>query len=148
MRTFVHLLLFVSGIAMAVGVFGPLVGTVEARDVRFADVREGFAAGSTLDQVGDQSAALPTSLAVVLWCVAVAILLAGVIGSYGLGWLGVFGGLAALGVLSWRLNDRFGDRLSADYGDLFSGAWGLYLFGGGLVIALLALLVPRERRAL
>lgn len=146
MRAFVHLLLFACAIAMAVGAFGPLIGTVEARDVRFADLRAGFAPGSTLDQIGEQSAPVPASLTIVLLGAAAVLLVAALIGSYGLAWLGVLGGLAALSVLTWRLNERFDDQLRADYRHLFTGAWGLYLFGGGLAIALLALLPTRERR--
>ncbi|NNH69595.1 hypothetical protein HLB23_06895 [Nocardia uniformis] len=144
MRGFVHLLLFACAIAMAVGAFGPLVGTIEARDVRFTDLREGFGAHS-LEQIGAQSAAVQASLAVVLLGVAVIVLVAALTGSRGLGWLGVLIGLAAIAVVAWRLNERFDEQLRADYRDLLSGTWGLYLFAGGLLLALVALLVPRER---
>ncbi|QLY33197.1 hypothetical protein [Nocardia huaxiensis] len=147
MRTFVHLLLFACAIGMAVGVFGPLVGSVDARDVRFSDLREGFDTGLSLGQVGGQSASIVMSLAVLLLGVAGVILIAALTGARAIGWLGVLGGLALFGVLIWRLDERFGDQLRDDYRDLLTGAWGLYLFGGGLVLALLLLLVPRERQA-
>ncbi|MFI9505318.1 hypothetical protein [Nocardia sp. NPDC052566] len=145
MRTFVHLLLFACAIAIGVGAFGPLVGAVGARDVGFADLRNGFASGSSLEQVGDHSAAFFTSLTIGLLGVALVVLLAALFGARSVGWLGVLVGLAGLGVLAWRLDQRFDDQLRADYRHLLSGTWGLYLVGGGLVLALLLLLVPRER---
>jgi hypothetical protein len=145
MRTFVHFLLLICAIAVAVGAFGPLIGPVGARNIRFDDLREGFASGRSLDQIGAQSVSLQTSLAVVVFGVAVAVLLAALFGSRILGWLGVVVGLAALGVLTWRLDEQFDHQLRSDYRDLLTGSWGLYLLGGGLVIALVSLLVPRER---
>lgn len=147
MRTFVHLLLFACAIAVGVGAFGPLVGTVDARNVGFVDLRDGFGSGLSLGQVGGEELSFPTTLIMVLLGVAVVILLAALIGSRALGWVGVLVGLAALGVLAWRLDDRFDQQLRDGWRDLVSGAWGLYLVGGGLVISLLLLLVPRERRA-
>ncbi|WP_067823681.1 hypothetical protein [Nocardia inohanensis] len=147
MRTFVHLLLFACAIAVGVGAFGPLVGTVDARNVGFEDVRDGFGAGVSLAQVGGEEPSFPTTLIMVVLGVAVVILLAALIGSRGLGWVGVVAGLAALGVLAWRLDERFDQELRDGWRDLVSGAWGLYLVGGGLVISLLLLLIPRERRA-
>ncbi|MGV9838129.1 hypothetical protein ACWDUL_28555 [Nocardia niigatensis] len=146
MRTFVHLLLFAAAIAVAVGVFGPLVSTVDARNVQFSDLREGFASGRTLDQIGAQSGSFVTSLAIGLLGVAAVLLLAALVGSRTLGWLAVLVGLAGLGVLTWRLDQNFDHELRTDYRHLLSGAWGLYLVGGGLVLSLLLLLVPRERR--
>ncbi|MFI7670346.1 hypothetical protein [Nocardia sp. NPDC049526] len=146
MRTFVHLLLLVCAIAVAVGAFGPLIGTIGARDVRFQDLREGFGSGLTLDQIGAQSVSFQTSLTVVIVGVAVAVLIAALFGSRMIGWLGVVVGLVALGVLTWRLDEQFDHQLRSDYRDLLTGSWGLYLVGGGLVIALLSLLVPRERQ--
>ncbi|WP_306364093.1 hypothetical protein [Nocardia sp. CC227C] len=146
MRTSVHLLLFVVAIAMGVGAFGPLISTVQARDVRFEDLREGFAPGVTLEQLGEQNAALWSSLAIVLLGAAAAVMLAALTGSRGVAWLGILAGLAGLAALTWRLNERFDDQLRDSARDLFSGTWGLYLFGGGLLIALLAALAPRERR--
>ncbi|GAB0105816.1 hypothetical protein JMUB6875_47980 [Nocardia sp. JMUB6875] len=146
MRTFVHLLLFAAAIAVAVGVFGPLVGTVDARNVQFADLRDGFASGRTLDQIGAHSGAFYSSLAIGLLGVAAVVLLAALFGSRIVGWLGVIVGLAGLGVLTWRLDDRFDHELRSDWRHLLSGTWGLYLVGGGLLLSLLLLLIPRERR--
>ncbi|WP_067665100.1 hypothetical protein [Nocardia miyunensis] len=146
MRTFVHLLLLLCAIAVAVGTFGPLIGTVEARHVQLTELRDGFPAGRSLDQIQAQSVSLQTSLAIVLLGVAAVILLATLFGSRLLGWLSVLVGLAALGVLAWRLDSSLGDQIRNDYHHLFSGTWGLYAVGGGLIVALLCLLVPRERR--
>ncbi|MBF6174925.1 hypothetical protein [Nocardia blacklockiae] len=145
MRTFVHLVLFACAIALAVAAFGPLVGSVDARDVRLVDLRDGFPADRSLAQLGGQSAALQTSAALVILVIAAVVLLAALFGSRALGWLGVLAGLVTIGVLTWRLYQRYEDPLRDDYRHLLSGAWGLYLLGGGLLIALLALLVPRER---
>ncbi|WP_405137039.1 hypothetical protein [Nocardia sp. NBC_01388] len=145
MRTFVHLLLFACAIAIAVGTFGPLLGTVEARHVRLSDLRNGFGSGQTIDQAGNQSVSLVVSLAIVLLGVALVVLLAALFGSRVLGWLGVLAGLASLGVLTWRLDEQFDHELRTDYRTLLSGSWGLYLVGGGLVLAVLCLLAPRER---
>lgn len=145
MRTFVHLLLFACAIAIAVGSFGPLLTAVKPQHVPLDDLRNGFGSGLTLDQVGNQSVSLWTSLAVVLLGVALVVLVAALVGSRALGWIGVLVGLAGLGVLTWRLDQKFDDQLRHDYRDLISGSWGLYLVGGGLVIALLCLLIPRER---
>ncbi|MEC3916169.1 hypothetical protein [Nocardia sp. CDC160] len=146
MRTFVHLLLFAAAIAMAAGVFGPLVGSVDARNVQFDDLRNGFASGRTLDQIGSHSGSFVTSLAIGLLGVAAVVLLAALFGSRILGWVGVLVGLAGLGLLAWRLDDRFDHELRNDWRHLFSGTWGLYLVGGALVLSLLLLLIPRERR--
>lgn len=145
MRTFVHLVLFVCAIAVGVGAFGPLIGTVGARDVGFGDLRNGFAGGRSLEQIGDQAVGFTTSLLIGLLGVALLVLLAALFGSRLLGWLGVLIGLGGLGVLAWRLDDQFDQRLRDDYRDLISGSWGLYLVGGALLIALLMLLIPRER---
>ncbi|NNH71288.1 hypothetical protein HLB23_15700 [Nocardia uniformis] len=145
MRKSARLLLFASAIVMAVGAFRPLVGTIEARDVRFTDLREGFAAEDTLAQIGEQSAAITSSLALVLLGAAAAVLVAALTGWRGLASLGVLAGLAGLAALAWRLNERFGDQFSSDYRDLFSDTWGLYLFGGGLAVSALTVLGRRER---
>lgn len=146
MRTFVHLLLFAAAIAVAAGVFGPLIGTVDARNVQFTDLRDGFAQGPTLDQIGAHSGSFFTSLAIGLLGAAAVVLVAALTGSRSVGWLGVLAGLAGLGVLTWRLDQRFDHELRTDYRHLLSGTWGLYLVGGGLLLSLLLLLVPRERR--
>ncbi len=141
----VHLVLFACGVAMAAGAFGPFIGIVEVRHIRLTDIRDGFATGIPLDALQAQAPQLRESYTVVLLVVALVMLLAGLFGSRALGWLGVLAGLAALVVPAWRLNERFGDLLRDDYRHLLSGTWGLYLFGGGLVVAILALLVPGER---
>ncbi|RDI67851.1 hypothetical protein [Nocardia pseudobrasiliensis] len=145
MRTFVHLVLFACAIVMAVGAFGPLVGSLEARHVRLADLRDGVATDRTLDQLAGQSVSFQISLAVVLLGIAAVVLLAALFGSRLLGWLGVLAAIAALAVLAWRLDERFDHQLRTDYRHLLTGTWGLYLFGGATVVALLAVLVPRER---
>ncbi len=145
MRTFVHLVLFACAIVMAVGAFGPLVGSLGARHVRLADLRDGLATDRTLDQLAGQSVSFQISLAVVLLGIAAVVLLAALVGSRLLAWLGVLAAIAALAVLTWRLDERFDHQLRTDYRHLLTGTWGLYLFGGATVVALLAVLVPRER---
>jgi hypothetical protein len=145
MRTFVHLVLFVCAIAMAVGAFGPFVGTVEARHVRLVDLRNGLATGRSLDQIGGQSVSVQASLTLALLIIAAVMLVAALTGFRPAGALAVLAGLAALGLLAWRLDQRFDHQLRTDYQHLLTGTWGLYLFGGGVVVAALALLVPRER---
>lgn len=145
MRTYVHLLLFAAAIAIAAGAFGPFVGTVGGRDVRFDDFRQGFESGRSLDQIGAQTVSFFSSLTLILLAVALVMLLAALFGSRVLGWLSVLVGVAALGVFAWRLFERFDDQLRDDYRHLLTGAWGLYLVGGALVVAFLSLLVPRER---
>ncbi|WP_067541868.1 hypothetical protein [Nocardia crassostreae] len=145
MRTFVHLAQFASAIAMAVGAFGPLVGAVEGRNIAFEDLRDGFPAVQTLEQVDEQSGSFATSLTLVLLIVAAVVLLAALFGSRALGWLAVLAGVVVLGVLAWRLDESFG--LFDNYRDVLGDPWGLYAFGGELIVALLALLIPRERTA-
>lgn len=145
MRTVVHVVLFACGVAMAVGAFGPFIGIVEVRHIRLVDIRDGFATGIPLDALQAQAPQLRESYTVVLLIVALVMLLSGLFGSRTLGWLGVVAGLAALVVPAWRFNERFGDLLRDDYRHLLSGTWGLYLFGGGVIVAIVALLVPGER---
>jgi hypothetical protein len=61
--------------------------------------------------------------------------------------VGVIGGIGTLAVFGWRLNDRVGDYLRDNSDTVFTDRWGLYLAGGGLIVALVALLVPKERPA-
>ncbi|MFJ4651804.1 hypothetical protein ACIP5Y_11090 [Nocardia sp. NPDC088792] len=148
MRTFVHLLLLICAIVVAVGTFGPLVGTVDARNVQWDDLRNGFAPGQTLDQIHGHSVAFQNSLALGLVCVAAAILISALTGFRPIGGLGVLAGLIGLGILAWRLDDRFDSQLRNDTAHLLgNNTWGLWLVGGGLLVALLCLLTPRERRA-
>jgi small-conductance mechanosensitive channel len=145
MRAVVHLVLFACGVVMAVGAFGPFVGVVQARHIRLVDIRDGFATGIPLDGVQAQAAQLRASYTVVLLLVALVMLLAGLFGSRVLGWLAVLAGIAAIAVPAWRLDQRFDRQLRDDYQHLLTGTWGLYLFGGAVVVAVLALLVPGER---
>ncbi|WP_235214928.1 hypothetical protein [Rhodococcus opacus] len=85
------------------------------------------------------------SMTALLLVAAVLLLAAALVGSRAAGWLGVIVGIGAAAVFVWRLDDRFGDFVRDNYPDLLGGRWGLYLAGGGLIIALLALLVPKER---
>lgn len=146
MRTFVHLVLFVCAIVIAVGAFGPLIGSIEPHNVALIDLRDGFAAGRSMTQIGGHTVAFWTSVTVALLGSAAVVLLAALFGSRLVGWLGVVVGLATLAVLGWRLDDRFDQQLRHDYSHLLAGKWGLYLVGGGLVLTVLSLLVPRERR--
>ncbi|NNH70545.1 hypothetical protein HLB23_11845 [Nocardia uniformis] len=108
-------------------------------------MRHGFAPDLTLDRIGSQPAAFHTSLTLAVLGAAIVVLVAALVGSRTLAWLGVLTGLAGLAALSWRLNAQFDQQLRDYYRHLFTRAWGLYLLGGGLVVALLALLAPRER---
>ncbi|WP_067562657.1 hypothetical protein [Nocardia acidivorans] len=145
MRTSVHLLLFASAIAIAVGAFGPLLDSLKPQHISFDNLRNGFPDGQSIEQLGHQSVNLWTSLAIGLLAVAAVTLIAALVGSRTLAALAVLVGLAGLGVLTWRLDQNFDDRLRHDYSDLLNGSWGLYLAGGGLIVALLCVLAPRER---
>ncbi|MFD9661286.1 hypothetical protein ACFWAY_06565 [Rhodococcus sp. NPDC059968] len=147
MRTFVHLVLFACAIAVAVGAFLPIVGEIRPSDVALVDLRDGFPAGFTFDQVENQAVVFYMSMTVLLLSAAVLLLVAALVGSRAAGWLGVIVGIGTTAVFLWRLDDRVGDFVRDNYDNLLSGHWGLYLVGGGLIIALLALLVPKERPA-
>lgn len=124
MRAVVHLVLFACGVVMAVGAFGPFVGVVQARHIRLADIRDGFATGIPLDGVQAQATQLRASYTVVLLLVALVMLLAGLFGSRVLGWLAVLAGIAAIAVPAWRLDQRFDRQLRDDYQHLLTGTWG------------------------
>ncbi|TQC41306.1 hypothetical protein EEB14_55685 [Rhodococcus sp. WS4] len=145
MRTFVHLLLFACAIAVAIGAFLPVVGGIAPGDVAVIDLRDGFPAGVTVEQIESQAVTFYTSMAALLLGAAVLLLVAALVGSRAAGWLGVIVGIGTIAVFGWRLNDRVGDYLRDNYDTVFTDRWGLYLAGGGLIIALLALLVPKER---
>lgn len=145
MRTFVHLVLFVCAIAVAVGAFLPLVGGIEPSDVALVDLRDGFPPGFTFEQVENQAVVFYRSMTALLLGAAVLLLIAALVGSRVAGWLGVIVGIGAAAVFGWRLDDRVGDVVRDNYDTLLTGRWGLYLAGGGLILALLALLVPKER---
>ncbi|WP_067702974.1 hypothetical protein [Nocardia jejuensis] len=146
MRTSVHLLLFVCAIVMAVGVFFPLLGPIDARNVQFADLRNGFPTGSSLDQIGSQSGGFFGSLMAGLLGAALLILIAALSGFRLIGWVGNLAGLAGFGVLGWRLYQVAEQQLREDYRTLIEGSWGLYLVGGALVVSFFLLSSPRERR--
>ena len=146
MRTFVHLVLFACAIAVAIGAFLPVVGGIAPGDVAVIDLRDGFPTGITVQQIEDQAVAFYTSMTALLLGSAVLLLVSALVGSRAAGWLGVIVGIGTIAVFFWRLNDRVGDYLRDNYDTLLTERWGLYLAGGGLIIALLALLVPKERR--
>jgi len=146
MRTFVHLVLFACAIAVAVGAFFPVVGEIQPRDVALIDLRDGFPTGFTFEQVENQSVVFYKSATALLLLAAILLLVAALVGSRAAGWLGVIVGVGTTAVFLWRLEDRVGDFVRDNYDNVLSGRWGLYLVGGGLAIALLALLVPKERQ--
>ena len=146
MRTFVHLVLFACAIAVAVGAFFPVVGEIQPRDVALIDLRDGFPTGFTFEQVENQSVVFYKSATALLLLAAILLLVAALVGSRAAGWLGVIVGVGTSAVFLWRLDDRVGDFVRDNYDNVLSGRWGLYLVGGGLAIALLALLVPKERQ--
>jgi len=146
MRTFVHLVLFACAIAVAVGAFFPVVGEIQPSDVALIDLRDGFPTGFTFDQGEYQSVVFYKSATALLLLAAILLLVAALVGSRAAGWLGVIVGVGTTAVFLWRLHDRVGDFVRDNYDNVLSGRWGLYLVGGGLAIALLALLVPKERQ--
>ncbi len=145
MRTFVHLVLFVCAIALAVGAFLPVIGGVAPNDVALVDLRSGFPDGWALGQIAAESVTFYKSMTALLLVAAALILLAALVGSRIAAWLGVLVGLATFAVFVWRLFDQYGDFIRDNYADLLNDRWGLYLAGGSLAIGLLACLVPRER---
>ncbi|NGP07985.1 hypothetical protein G6038_21415 [Rhodococcus sp. 14C212] len=145
MRTFVHLVLFACAIAVAVGAFLPLVGEIQPSDVALVDLRDGFPTGITFEQVQTQAVTFYRSMTALLLLAALLLLVAALVGSRAVGWFGVIVGTGTTAMLLWRLDDRFGDFVRDNYANLLTGRWGLYLLGGGLLLALLALLVPKER---
>lgn len=145
MRTFVHLVLFVCSIVIAVGSFLPLMRGVDPPDVALADLRSGFPPGWVLTQIGEGSVTFYTSLAIVLLAAAVLVLLAGLFGSRAAGWLGVLVGLAGVGTFFFRVNERFGDMFRSEWSTLVTNQLGFQLVAGGLLVAILSLLVPRAR---
>lgn len=145
MRTVVHLVLFACAVAVAIGALFPVAGGIVPGDVALIDLRDGFPTGSTIEQIENQAVAFYTSMMVVLLGAAVLLLVAALVGSRAAGWLGVIVGTGTIAVFFWRLHDRVGDFLRDNYDTVLVDRWGLYLVVGGLIIALVALLVPRER---
>lgn len=138
-------MLFACSIAIAVGSFFPLIGSIDARNVALTDIRSGFTQRS-LDDVGSHAVGFLNSGIVVLLGVAAVMLLGALVGSRILAWLSVLAGVGAVAGLAWRLNERFDQDLRDQYRDLLTGKLGLYLVGGGLLVALLACAVSKERQ--
>ncbi|QSE84529.1 hypothetical protein [Rhodococcus koreensis] len=147
MRSFVHVVLFACAIAVAIGAFLPVVGGISPGDVAVIDLRDGFPAGITVEQIENQAVTFYRSMTVLLLGAAALLLVAAWVGSCAAEWVGVIGGIGTLAVFGWRLNDRVGDYLRDNSDTVFTDRWGLYLAGGGLIVALVALLVPKERPA-
>ncbi|MFC9841134.1 hypothetical protein ACFVKB_46425 [Rhodococcus sp. NPDC127530] len=145
MRTSVHLVLFACAIAVAIGAFRPVAWSIAPGDVALIDLRDGFPTGITVEQIENQAVTFYKSMMALLLGAAVLLLVAALVGSRAAGWLGVIVGIGTLAVFFWRLNDRVGDYLRDNYDTVLTDRWGLYLAGGGMIIALLALLIPKER---
>ncbi len=129
---------------MAVGAFFTVLGDVKPADVGLADLRHGFGARD-LSAVATADPGLFTSMLVILLGVAALMLLGSLVGSRIVAGLGVLAGLGTLGVFGYRVHDRFGAAVTDNLRALAEGRWGLYLVAGGLAVALLAVVVPRER---
>lgn len=147
MRTWVHFVLLLCGIAVGVGAFLPIMRGTKPGNVEIDDLRNGFPTGWGLEQLGDQSVTFYKSMALLLVIAAALILLGALIGSRILGWLGIIVGAVTLGAFFFRVDERFGDQLRDNASHLLSNQMGLNLVVGGLVVALLACLVPREKTA-
>lgn len=145
MRTFVHLVLLLCGIAVAIGSFLSVLDGVKPRNVRLEDLRDGFPAGSSIEQIGGQSVKFYLSMAILLLAAAVFILIAALVGSRLAGWIGIIVGLGTLGTFYYRVNDQFDNIVRENYSTMVTNQTGFILTAGGLVIALLACLVPRTR---
>ncbi|MFD4182396.1 hypothetical protein [Rhodococcus sp. NPDC058514] len=147
MRTWVHFVLLLCGIAIGIGAFLPIMRGTEPTNVEIDDLRNGFPAGWALEQLGDQSVTFYKSMALLLLIAAALILLSALTGSRILGWLGILAGAITLGAFFFRVDERFGDQFRDQASNLLSNQTGLNLVAGGLVVALLACLVPREKSA-
>ena len=148
MRSFIHLVLFACAIAVAIGAFLPVAGGITPGDVAVIDLRDGFPTGITdVEQIENQAVTFYKSMTALLLGAAALLLVAALVGSRAAEWLGVMVGIGTLAVFGWRLNDRVGDYLRDNYDSVLTDRWGLYLAGGGLVVAFVALLVPKGRPA-
>ena len=147
MRSFIHLVLFACAIAVAVGAFLPVVGGITPGDVALVDLRDGFPTGITVEQIEDQAVTFYESMTALLLGAAGVLLVAALVGSRAAEWLGVIVGIGTLAVFGWRLDDGVGDYLRGNYDTVLTDRWGLYLAGGGLIVAFVALLVPKGRPA-
>lgn len=147
MRTFVHLILLLCGIAIGAGAFLPVLEGTKPTNVRLEDLRDGFPAGWVLEQLGDQSVTFYRSMAILVLAAGVLIVIAALFGSRLLSWLGVIVGLVALGAFYYRVDQAFGDYVREHYSTVLTNQLGFALIAGGLLVALLASLVPREKTA-
>ncbi|MBC2644173.1 MULTISPECIES: hypothetical protein [unclassified Rhodococcus (in: high G+C Gram-positive bacteria)] len=145
MRSFIHLVLFACAIAVAIGAFLPVVGGIAPSDVAVIDLRDGFPTGITVEQIENQAVTFYQSMTALLLGAAALLLVAALVGSRAAEWLAVSVGIGTIAVFGWRLNDSVGDYLRDNYDTMLTDRWGLYLAGGGLIVALLALLVPTGR---
>ncbi|WP_027503376.1 hypothetical protein [Rhodococcus sp. UNC363MFTsu5.1] len=145
MRTWVHFVLLLCGIAIGIGAFLPIMQEVTPTEVEIRDLINGFPSGWALEQLGDQSVTFYKSMAMLLVASAVLLLLSALVGSRALGWAGVIVGVITLAAFFFRVNERFGDAFRDHASNLLSNQMGLNLVAGGLVVALLACLVPREK---
>jgi hypothetical protein len=145
MRTLVHLVLLICGIAVAVGSFTYVLAGVKPNNVRLEDLRDGFPAGWATEQLGDQSVTFYRSMAILLLASAVLILIAALFGSRIAAWIGIIVGLGTLGTFYYRVNDQFDNVIRENYSTILTNQTGFILTAGGLILALLACLVPREK---
>lgn len=145
MRTFVHLVRLICGIAVAVGTFMSVLAGVKPADVRLEDLRDGFPAGWAVEQIADQAVTFYRSMAILLLAAAVLILIAALFGSRISAWIGILVGLATLGTFYYRINDQFDNVIRENYSTILTNQTGFILTAGGLVLALLSCLVPRDK---
>ncbi|OYD68197.1 hypothetical protein [Rhodococcus sp. OK302] len=145
MRTFVHVVLLICGIAIAVGSFMSILAGVKPINVRLEDLRDGFPVGWVIEQIGEQSVTFYRSMMILLLAAAVLILIAALFGSRIAAWLGIVVGLGTLGTFYYRVNDQFGNVIRENYSTVLTNQTGFILTAGGLILALLACLVPREK---
>lgn len=145
MRTFVHVVLLICGIAVAVGTFMPILAEVKAADVRLEDLRDGFPPGWVIEQLSDQSVPFYRSMMVLLLGAAVLILVAALFGLRLSAWLGIVVGLGTLATFYYRVNNQFDSVIRENYSTVVTNQAGFILTAGGLVLALVACIVPREK---
>lgn len=145
MRTFVHVVLLICGIAVTVGSFMSILAGVKPGDVRLEDLRDGFPAGWVVEQIADQSVPFYRSMMILLLGSGVAILIAAVFGSRLAAWIGVIVGLVTLGTFYYRVDDQFDNIVRENYSTVVTNQTGFILTVGGLALALLMCLIPREK---
>lgn len=145
MRTFVHLILLLCGIAIGVGAFLPVLEGTTPTDIRLEDLRDGFPAGAIVTQLGEQSVTFYKSMAAVILAAGLLVVVAAIFGSRLLAGLGVIAALGTVGVFGYRVHESFGDHVREHYSEILTNQSGFLLITGGALVALLAALVPRER---